>query len=234
MRNGPVVELAVIDLAGTTVRDDGAVEAALVEALQVVGAAGDDPDEELLRFLRGTMGMSKIAVFRDLLRDEALARTANSAFEQAYARSVESGQVSALPGSEETLRMLRENGVRVALTTGFSTATRELLVDTLGWADLIDLALSPDGDLRGRPAPDLVLMSLVRLRIDDVRAVAVVGDTANDLLAGHRAGASLLVGVLTGAHGRAELAAAPHTHLLDSIGELPEVIRRPPPATPGG
>jgi len=27
--------------------------------------------------------------------------------------------------------------------------------------------------------------------------------------------------VLTGAHGRAELAAAPHTHLLDSIADLP-------------
>jgi phosphoglycolate phosphatase-like HAD superfamily hydrolase len=49
----------------------------------------------------------------------------------------------------------------------------------------------------------------------------VAGDTANDLLAGTRAGASVVAGVLTGAHGRSELAAAPHTHLLDSIADLP-------------
>lgn len=214
----------MIDLAGTTVRDDGAVEGAFVEALQVVGAVGDSPDEELLRFVRSTMGMSKIAVFRDMVGDEALAQAANSAFEEAYARRIERGEVTAFPGSEDTLRTLREGGVRVALTTGFSPTTRDLLIDKVGWADLVDLALSPGGDLRGRPAPDLVLMSLIRLGVDDVGAVAVAGDTANDLLSGYRAGASLLAGVLTGAHDRTTLASAPHTHLLESIGDLPEAI----------
>lgn len=213
----------MIDLAGTTVRDDGAVEGALVEALQAVGAVGS-PDEELLRFLRATMGMSKVAVFRDVVGDEATAQAANTAFEQAYARRVESGEVTPLPGSESTFRALREDGVRVAIVTGFSAATRDLLLDSLGWADLIDLALSPDGDLRGRPAPDLVLMSLIRLGLDDVRAVAVAGDTPNDLLSGYRAGASLLAGVLTGVHDRTTLAGAPHTDLLDTIGDLPAVV----------
>jgi phosphoglycolate phosphatase-like HAD superfamily hydrolase len=31
----------------------------------------------------------------------------------------------------------------------------------------------------------------------------------------------VVAGVLTGAHGRAELAAAPHTHLLDSVADFP-------------
>lgn len=70
-----------------------------------------------------------------------------------------------------------------------------------------------------------MLASLLRLRIDDVRAVAVVGDTVNDLLAGHRAGASVLIGVLTGAHDRATLEAGPHTHLLDSFGDVPAALR---------
>lgn len=213
----------MIDLAGTTVRDDGAVEGALVDALQAVGAVGS-PDEELLRFLRATMGMSKVAVFRDVVGDEATAQAANTAFEEAYARRVESGEVTPLPGSESTFRALREDGVRVAIVTGFSAATRDLLLDSLGWADLIDLALSPDGDLRGRPAPDLVLTSLIRLGLDDVRAIAVAGDTPNDLLSGYRAGASLLAGVLTGVHDRTTLAAAPHTDLLDTIGDLPAVV----------
>ena len=59
------------------------------------------------------------------------------------------------------------------------------------------------------------------LGVDDVRSLAVAGDTANDLLAGWRAGAGVVAGVLTGAHGRAELEAAPHTHILDGIADLP-------------
>lgn len=220
------IELAVIDLAGTTVRDEGAVEGAFLEALQSVGLMdGGEPDESLLAFVRSTMGMSKIAVFRDLVGDEDRAQAVNAAFEEAYARRVEAGEIEALPGSEEAFQALRENGVRVAVTTGFSPATRDLLLETLGWTESVDLALSPDGELRGRPAPDLVLASLLRLRIDDVRAVAVVGDTVNDLLAGYRAGASILIGVLSGAHDRAMLEAGPHTHLLDSIGDVPAALQ---------
>jgi phosphoglycolate phosphatase-like HAD superfamily hydrolase len=35
----------------------------------------------------------------------------------------------------------------------------------------------------------------------------------------------VVAGVLTGAHGRDDLAAAPHTHILESIADLPAVLR---------
>jgi phosphoglycolate phosphatase-like HAD superfamily hydrolase len=57
-----------------------------------------------------------------------------------------------------------------------------------------------------------------------VAEVAVVGDTTSDLVAGTRAGASLVVGVLSGAHTRAELASAPHTHLIDSVADLCDLV----------
>lgn len=230
--DAPVIELAVVDLAGTTVRDDGAVEGAFVEALAEVGAVDPEaPDDGVLLVVRATMGTSKIAVFRDLLGDEPRAQVANEAFERAYAGRVESGEVEALPGAEDALRELRDDGVRIAVVTGFSAATRDLLLDALGWTSLVDLALSPDLSFRGRPAPDLVLASVIRLSVDDVRAVAVVGDTVNDLLSGHRAGASVVAGVLTGAHDARTLSAAPHSHLLDSIEAFPGVVRARPVPT---
>ena len=64
----------------------------------------------------------------------------------------------------------------------------------------------------------------MQLGLDDVHAMAVAGDTANDLLAGWRAGAGVVAGVLTGAHGRAELEAAPHTHVLDSVADFPAAL----------
>ena len=49
----------------------------------------------------------------------------------------------------------------------------------------------------------MILTAILRLEIDDVREVVVAGDTTADLVAGSRAGASIVAGVLTGAHGRA-------------------------------
>jgi phosphoglycolate phosphatase len=220
-----MIELAAIDLAGTLVRDDGAVEGAFIDALRAVGAVTDGaPDDELVTIVRGTMGRSKITVFREMLDDAEHADAANVAFEEAYERRVRRGETTALPGAEEALLQLRENGVRIAITTGFSARTRDLLLETLDWTSLVDLALSPSAELRGRPAPDLVLAALIQLRVDDVRRVAVAGDTTNDLLCGHRAGARIVAGVLTGAHDRSSLERAPHTHLLDSIEEFPSLV----------
>jgi phosphonatase-like hydrolase len=216
------IRLAVLDLAGTTVRDEGMVEAAFVDALRDVDAGpGTDDYTDRLNALRVAMGRSKLEVFRELLGDDARAQQANVAFEAAYGAGVASGALEPIDGAPEALAALRDAGVLVCLSTGFSPRTLDALLDALGWRDRVDLALSPRPGIRGRPHPDLVLAAVLALEIDDVRSVAVVGDTANDLLAGTRAGASVVAGVLTGAHDRNQLGAAPHTHLLDSIVEFP-------------
>jgi phosphoglycolate phosphatase-like HAD superfamily hydrolase len=57
-----------------------------------------------------------------------------------------------------------------------------------------------------------------------VAEVLVAGDTVNDLKAGRAAGARYTVGVLTGAHTVAELGSSPHTHLLASVADLPDLL----------
>ncbi len=51
-----------------------------------------------------------------------------------------------------------------------------------------------------------------------------VGDTALDLAAGANAGVRWNIGVWTGAHDRATLASAPHTHLCASVADVPALI----------
>ena len=222
----PTIRLAALDMAGTTVSDDGVVERAFRRALDQVGevpggGAVGDPDEFVLR----TMGQSKIDVFTELFGgDTATATRANTAFEAAYDRAVDKGEITALPGAAATMAALRAAGVRVCLTTGFAPATRDHILDALGWSRSIDLALSPADAGRGRPWPDMILTAVLRLEIEDVRQVAVVGDTASDLLAGWRAGAGIVAGVLSGAHGRPELEAVPHTHILDSVADLSGLV----------
>ena len=224
--DAPPIRLAVLDMAGTTVRDDGIVESSFLLALESIGIDRDDPaNPGRLEYVQATMGRSKIEVFRGLLDDEDLAQRATRGFEAAIAETVRQGGVAPLPGAEETFEVLRAAGCRICLTTGFAPETQDLIVDALGWGTQVDLTLAPGPGRRGRPYPDLALHALLILGIDDVHSLAVAGDTANDLRAGWAAGAGVVAGVLTGAHSRAELAAAPHTHILDSIADLPAACR---------
>jgi phosphoglycolate phosphatase len=217
-----VIRLAVLDMAGTTVADDGAVERAFVEA---VSSQLGDGAAQALEHVRATMGQSKIVVFRALFDgDEEAAQAANRRFEHAFDAAVGRGEIQPIAGAEAALADLRAAGVRVCLTTGFSASTRDRIIAALGWRSSIDLALSPADAGRGRPYPDMILCALLRLGADDVRDVAVAGDTTSDLLAATRAGAAVVAGVLTGAHTRAELERAPHTHIIPSVADLPAII----------
>jgi phosphoglycolate phosphatase len=231
MTVGPI-ELVVADMAGTTVTDGGLVEAAFLDAMAAVGIAAEDPRmDERLDVVRRTMGQSKIVVFRRLLDgDEAAAQAALGAFEASVRRRIDAGQVAPLPGVEDAFTALRSTGCRICLTTGFSADTQRAIIEHLGWADRVDLVRCPDERYRGRPHPDLVLGAVLELGLDDVRRVAVVGDTDNDLRSGWGAGAGLVIGVLTGAHDRPTLEAAPHTHVVDDFaGAVRLVLGRPSP-----
>ncbi len=220
------IRLAALDMAGTTVSDDGVVERAFRQALDEVGGVGDgSPVGDADEFVTKTMGQSKIVVFTELLGgDVTRARRANAAFEAAYEAAVGRGEIAAIAGAEQAMAEMRAAGVRVCLTTGFAPTTRDRILDALGWAGSVDLALSPADAGRGRPWPDMILTAVIRLEIGDVHQVAVAGDTANDLWAGWRAGAGIVAGVLTGSHGRADFEAVPHTHILGSVADLSGLV----------
>lgn len=217
------LDLVVFDMAGTTVIDDGVVEQAFQRAAERTGIADRMPWEDALDYVRVTMGQSKIDVFTHLGGgDIAAAEQATVAFEVAYAEIVAEQGAHEIPGAASTLAGLRDSGIKVVLTTGFAPVTRDILIDALGWRELIDLALSPVDAGRGRPAPDLVLTAALRMQVSAMAAVAVVGDTASDVATGRNAGAGFVAGVLSGAHDRQALAHA--DVVLNDITELPAAL----------
>ena len=215
------IRIACLDMAGTTVADEGSVLAAFTAAMERFGLRPGAPGyEQANRIVAETMGQSKIEVFRRILDSEADAQEANTTFELRYAAAVRAGAVAPIPGAVETLAVMRAAGTKVCLATGFSPATRNTLLDALGWRPLIDLALSPADAGRGRPWPDLPLTALLRLGGGAVSELAVVGDTASDIQSGLRAGAGIVAGVLTGAGSRAELEQAGAPYIIESIADL--------------
>ncbi|MFF9158657.1 phosphonatase-like hydrolase [Streptomyces longwoodensis] len=224
----PDIRLVVLDMAGTTVADGGLVERAFDSAARALGVEPGSPDHaEKLAHVRATMGESKISVFRHLFGDEERAHRANTAFEAAYGALVADGLVAPVPGAREAVEELAADGRTVVLTTGFARVTQDALLDALGWRDLVPVTLCPaDAGGRGRPYPDMVLEAFLRTKAADATAqVAVVGDTSYDVLSGLRAGAGLVAGVRTGAHDARTLRAAGADHVLDSVADLPALLR---------
>jgi len=221
---GTAIELVVMDMAGTTVSDDGRVIEAFDAAATAVGLAESGADrEDARRYVLETMGQSKIEVFRALFGAEDRAQAANLAFEAAYDARIVSG-VTSVPGAGDAIAQLREAGVAVVLTTGFSPATQNRILDALGWRTIANAYLAPGDGIRGRPYPDLVLAAALRSQVSDIAAVAVVGDTSSDIRSGLHAGASIVAGVLTGAHRAETLTSAGATHVLDSVADLPDIL----------
>lgn len=217
--------LVVLDMAGTTVADGGLVERAFGAAAERLG---EDP-ATMIDYVRATMGESKISVFRHLFGgDETRAQQANAAFEEAYGELVAGGLIAPVPGAAEAIERLKAEGRTVVLTTGFARVTQDAILDALGWRDLVELTLCPaDAGGRGRPYPDMVLGAFLRTgAVDDVRRIAVAGDTSYDMLGGVRSGAGIVAGVLTGAHDEAALKEHGATHVLASVAELPAAMAR--------
>ena len=219
------IQLAVVDMAGTTVADDGLVVTAFDKAATAAGLAESGAErEDARRYVIETMGQSKITVFRALFGTEELAQRANTEFERAYDELIDEGKATPIDGAAQAITRLRDAGIRVALSTGFSGTTQEKLLAALGWQSLADLVIAPGNGVRGRPYPDLILTALMRLDIDSVFNVAVLGDTSSDVESALRAGAAIAAGTLTGAHDERQLRDAGATHVVASVTEFADLI----------
>jgi phosphonatase-like hydrolase len=216
-----VIELVCCDMAGTTVRDDGLVLEAFHRTIASLDLDEDEAHQAEV-FVVETMGQSKIEVFRSLFG--AGAEGANALFESHFVAAATELGVQEIPGARQNLEEIQRSDVAVAFTTGFSPSTRESLIHQLHWSDLVDVRVSPADAGRGRPAPDMILVCALRSMVTAMSRVAVVGDTASDMVAGTNAGVGLRIGVLSGNDGEARLREHGADLIISSVAELAEVV----------
>lgn len=220
-------ELAVLDMAGTTIDEGQQVYRVLAETARAHGAAPSEAD------IARWHGASKHEALRELLASrsgtppsagelEVVVTDFHARLSTAYADH----PPHPLPGVLEALSRLRECGVKVALTTGFDRVIVESLLSALGWMGdaVADTVVCGSDVAAGRPAPYMIFRAMERLGVTDVARVLVAGDTPRDLEAGTNSGAAMVVGVLSGASDVDELGAHRHTHLLPSVADLPGLL----------
>ncbi|GAA1489318.1 phosphonatase-like hydrolase [Brachybacterium sacelli] len=224
------LQLAVFDMAGTTIDDRYEVYRVLRDAVEREGARVDDAT------FQQWMGTEKRSAIENLLTlggIEASEERVDDAFAWFLAeltRTYTENPPVPLPGVEDALATLRAQGLSVGLTTGFSRDIADLILERMGWgvgsaADgaMVDAVVCGDEVPEGRPAPFMIQQVMTQTSVTDSALVVSVGDTAVDVESARRAGV-LAVGVLTGKLTRAELEAAGADEVLDGVRDLPQLL----------
>jgi phosphonatase-like hydrolase len=226
-----MIELIVFDMAGTTVYDGDAVNSCFRAALAARGVEADPT------VVNTVMGLPKPEAIRILLDQFGRARGVapspehvNAIHEDFVCRMrdyyANDPAVREIPGASAAFAALRRAGIKVALNTGFSRSIADVLLARLRWfsPDIIDADVASDEVPHGRPHPDMIRRLMARLGIHDPCRVAKVGDTKADLEEGNNAGCGLVIGVTTGSFSRQQLQACPHSHILESVAEVPALL----------
>ncbi len=175
----------------------------------------------------GPLAVATMAELREMaaetLRALGLPREqAQRATEQAWYSPDPVALARPLADLPRLLGALRARGLRIAIATTDDRAPTEATVAALGIAPLVDALACGDDGHPIKPAPDAVLLLCGKLGVDPARAM-VVGDTLADLRMGRAAGASLVVGVLSGA-GTDALLSPEADALLTSVADLPTFL----------
>ncbi len=223
------IELVVFDMAGTTVNDEDAVNRCVRDALGTAGLSVSAAD------VNRVMGLPKPVAISMLIEENGRGADLGPRLEAIHrdfvARSIAfyrtDPSVREVEGASKVFDLLRRSGVRVALNTGFDRAITDVILGRLGWSGgggPIDATIASDEVARGRPHPEMIRELMRTLGVGRALRVAKVGDTPADLEEGTNAGCGLVIGVTSGSHSRAELAPFPHTHLIESIRDLPALM----------
>jgi HAD superfamily hydrolase (TIGR01549 family) len=171
------------------------------------------------------IGMSGGLFVRALVRETGRELTATEAdrlrhlHEEGYARRL--AEVKPLPGAQDLLDVLTEQGVPWAIATSGSDATARSSLALLRFDAKVPV-VTRDQVAYAKPNPDLFLAAAEALG-RPITESFVVGDSVWDQLAAQRAHA-LGVGVLSGGYGREELESAGAYRVYDDPQDLLEHI----------
>jgi len=221
------IKMAVFDMAGTVVNEDNVVYKTLQKAINECGF------QLTLDFvLKHGAGKEKHQAIKDIIAtdidnvDDSMSASIFENFKKLLVEAYEKLSVTSYEGVEKTLYTLRDNGIKVALNTGYDTNTAQLLLDKMNWniGNEYDVLVTADDVVLGRPNPDMIVEAMMKLNVQQEELVLKAGDSIIDIEEGKNANCGVTIGVTTGAHTREQLLSANPTYVLDSLTDLTHLI----------
>jgi phosphonatase-like hydrolase len=220
------LKLAILDVGGTIVEERGDVPEALGSAFSKHGLTVTPAE---INEWRGASKREIVRHFVDLRMKLAEAER-NKLIETIYADFSTTiigayKTVKPIAGAEEAFRAIRQQGILLATSTGFDRPITASIMKRLGWEQYFVAMITSDDVLQGRPSPYMLFHAMEAARVDSVAQVIAVGDTPLDLQAGTNAGFRAVIGVLSGVGNVKTMTPEPHTDLIQSVAELPALLR---------
>lgn len=219
------IELAVFDMAGTTVNEDNVVYKTVRAALAKHGV-----DVTLETVLECGAGKEKFKAISDILEEsqnksvdaKAVFQDFKGMLEDAYTNL----NVGTYDGVEELFKTLKKQEVKIVLNTGYDRKTAETLLNKLGWipGEQVDALITADDVVNGRPSSEMIDKAMELFGVTDPQKVLKAGDSVIDIEEGKNANCGWTVGVLTGAQNRKQLETARPTLILESLSSLAEEL----------
>ncbi len=226
------IQLAMFDMAGTTVNDKvGGQPLMVISMMRAFAKHGIELAPDLINKHRGKQ---KSEAIQTLLREVAELSPADAervgdGVYRDFLHELESNlsSMSEIDGATELFRYLKSKDIYVGVGSGFPMQVVQAIISRLGWLDegLLDYVGSAEQVGVGRPNPKMIFDAMERLNITDGSKVVKIGDTVVDVQEGKNAGA-WTVAVLTGSQTEAQLMAAAPDYTLSSIRELMTLIPR--------
>lgn len=226
------IELVVFDIAGTTVRDNGSVADAFISAFRDFGF--EMPVAEVKKVM-GFRKMDAIALLLEKFAprqkdDEELIDRIHTRFIDTMIAFYRDDQdLTPFPHAEKLFFKLKEQGIKIALNTGFTRSITDAILHRLRWDErspLIDQTICSDEVPLGRPHPDMIKTLIRDLQISSASNILKVGDTEVDVAEGRNAGCGVVVSVTTGAYTREQLETYKPDFVIDDLNELLPIIEK--------
>ena len=213
--------LLVCDMAGTTVQERGIVYSALWKTIKII-----KPNLQKSEIARFT-GHKKSDVIKHFVLNEkidgpnSVIRNLNSEFNYFLKNEYMNNPTVKLihPDLPDYFNMLRYNGIKITLNTGYNKDIQNLLIDKLNMLDFIDDYISSEEVKYGRPFPYMIHELMERNNIDNISEVIKVGDTVSDIQEGKNACCDT-VAVLSGADDLRMLKKEKPTFVVNNITNI--------------
>ena len=217
--------MVVFDMAGTTVDENNVVYKTLHAAIVNAGIPVSLDDV----LLHGA-GKEKLQAIKDVLASQhhetTHAQEIYNYFIVALENAYQNLEVTPCSNAETVFTLLKKQGIKVVLNTGYNRATATGLLNKLNWieGEDIDLLVTASDVSNNRPAPDMIDYAIKHFAITDPTTVIKVGDSAIDIEEGKNAGCGKTFGVTTGAQTREQIQVANPTAVVDDLLEILDKI----------
>ena len=226
------IQLAMFDMAGTTVNDE--VDGHPLMVISMMRAFAKHGFELASDVINKHRGKQKLEAIQTLLKEVAELAPADAegvgdSVYRDFLHELENNlsSMSEIDGATDLFRHLRSKNIYIGVGSGFPMQVVQAIASQLGWLEkgLLDYVGSAEQVGVGRPNPKMILDAMERLNITDGSKVVKVGDTVVDVQEGKNAGV-WTVAVLTGSQTESQLMAAAPDYILSSIRELWTLIPR--------